>query len=129
MRLPCSLAQALYADTHLCPYRMPRVQLVGVAIKNWDTFHDQCAAAFGFPEFYGRNMNAWIDCLTYVRDGDGMSAFALGPTATLDIEISDAEAFNRQAPEVMDALIDCTAAVNRRHIDVGELPALHLIFV
>ena len=33
-------------------------------LTNWDSYHDAFAAAFGFPDFYGRNMNAWIDCLT-----------------------------------------------------------------
>jgi hypothetical protein len=33
-------------------------------ILDWNTFHDVFAEAFGFPDFYGRNMNAWIDCMS-----------------------------------------------------------------
>ena len=41
------------------------VQIDGSAISDWNSFHDIFAAAFGFPAFYGRNMNAWIDCMTW----------------------------------------------------------------
>ena len=58
---------------------MPDAMLNGSKITDWKSFHDECAAVFGFPDFYGRNMNAWIDCLTYVREGDGMSRYELGP--------------------------------------------------
>ncbi len=33
-------------------------------IHDWDSFHVVFAEAFGFPELYGWNMDAWIDCLT-----------------------------------------------------------------
>lgn len=66
---------------------MACARLNGDAIEDWDGFHDQCAAVFGFPDFYGRNMNAWIDCLTYVRNGDGMSRYVLGPEEPLIIEV------------------------------------------
>lgn len=105
---------------------MTHVQLDGRAIVDWQTFHDQCAVAFGFPEFYGRNMNAWVDCLTYVRDGDGMSRFQLGPDEELVIDVLAAETFKTQAPEVFAALVECTTFVNQRQIAVGELPALRL---
>ena len=37
-------------------------------ITDWDSFHAVFAEVFGFPNFYGRNMNAWIDCMTYLDD-------------------------------------------------------------
>jgi len=101
--------------------------LDGTAIGGWDAFHEQCAAVFGFPAFYGRNMNAWIDCLTYVRDGDGMSRFVLGPEEPLVIELSGAKTLKSQLPEIVDALVECTVAVNARHVEMGEQPALLLL--
>jgi hypothetical protein len=39
-----------------------------------EDFHDIFNEAFGFPAFYGRNMNAWIDCLTSLdAPADGMT--------------------------------------------------------
>lgn len=57
-----------------------------------------------------------------------MSRFALGPTESLVIELHDTEAFNKQAPEIFDAFVECTAFVNQRHVAAGELPALHILF-
>lgn len=99
-----------------------------MTIDGWDAFHDQCAAAFGFPSFYGRNMNAWIDCLTYVREGNGMSRFTLGAEEPLVVEVLATESFKRRVPEVFGALVECAAAVNQRHVAAGEIPALHLVF-
>ena len=107
---------------------MPQVQLHGASIRDWDAFHDQSAAVFGFPTFYGRNMNAWIDCLTYVREGDGMSRFELGPTEALVIEVLDTKAFKGQVPEVFDAFVDCLGVVNQRHVEAGEVPGIHVVF-
>ncbi len=39
-------------------------------IKDWKSFHDQFSEVMGFPNFYGENMNAWIDCMSYIDDTD-----------------------------------------------------------
>jgi hypothetical protein len=109
-------------------FSMARAELHGARIIDWPSFHSECATAFGFPDFYGRNMNAWIDCLTYVREGDGMSRYVLGPDEPLVIEVLDSRRFRQQAPDVFDAFVECTAFVNQRHIEVGEKPALHVVF-
>ena len=43
---------------------MPTARLNGELFTDWESFHTVSAEVFGFPEFYGRNMNAWIDCLS-----------------------------------------------------------------
>ena len=108
---------------------MAEVVLDGAAITDWDSFHTQSAEVFGFPEFYGRNMNAWIDCLSYMREGDGMSRFILGPSDVLTVRVTGAEAFRRRAPEVFRAFVESTAAVNERQRNAGERPALELRLV
>ena len=50
---------------------MPVIEVPASQINDWDTFHDTFAQTLGFPDFYGRNMNAWIDCLTYADEDDG----------------------------------------------------------
>ena len=99
------------------------------AIVDWDTFHAASRAAFGFPDFYGRNMNAWIDCLTYLNEDNGMSRFALAENETLCVEVRGAEAFADRMPEHALALMTATAAVNRRHIEDGKPPMLTLVLV
>lgn len=106
---------------------MPTVRLDGHHIGNWAAFHDTCRSAFGFPDFYGRNMNAWIDCLSDLRDQGGMSSFVLGADDVLQIEVLHSDALRRQAPGILAALEDCTAEVNERYAENGEKPALALL--
>lgn len=101
----------------------------GARINGWDAFHGQSAAVFGFPDFYGRNLNAWIDCLTYVREGDGMSRFQLGPEVPLVIEVTNSQVFRESLPEIFAAFIDCVAFVNQRQNEAGEKPAVQLLLL
>ena len=106
---------------------MAKVILDGAAISSWAAFHTQCEQAFGFPEFYGRNMNAWIDCLSYLRDNDGMSKFHLTEHEVLQIELQHAEQLRQSAPEILEELEFCVGAINERYEDYGEKPALALL--
>ena len=54
----------------------------------------------GFPDFYSRNMNAWIDCLTYVREGDRMFRFVLQEDEYLYIYLPDFVTFSQREPVI-----------------------------
>ena len=107
---------------------MATARLNTSAISDWQSFHEESCQAFGFPDFYGMNMNAWIDCLTYLDEGDGMSRFHLAEGEGLDIEVSDSEAFRSRLPEIYDALVECSSFVNVRRVEAGKPPVLSLIF-
>ena len=108
---------------------MPVVEIPGDRIVDSDTFHDVFAEVLGFPEFYGRNMNAWVDCLTY-RDapGDGMAAVNVDPGDVLALQVDGADALRRRCPDLYAALIEGSAFVNWRRIQAGERPILVLAF-
>ncbi|MDB5839186.1 MAG: barstar family protein [Herminiimonas sp.] len=106
---------------------MPTVRLDGRKITDWPSFHHESQAIFGFPDFYGRNMSAWIDSLSSLRDGDGMSAFTLAPDETLQIELINHAVLRSNAPHIFDAIEECTAEVNERYTESGEKPALRLV--
>lgn len=106
---------------------MPVARLDGKAIRDWPGFHQECQKTFGFPDFYGHNMDAWIDCLSTLRNDDGMSKFRLGPDDTLQIEVLHADTLRCRAPEILTALQECSAAVNERYGENGEKPALALL--
>ena len=61
---------------------MPTAQLNGSAIGDWTSFHKQCQEALGFPDFYAATMDAWVDCLSYLRDEESLhqrpTLFGLG---------------------------------------------------
>lgn len=104
---------------------MAEARLETRGIVDLETFHDVCAATFGFPDFYGRNMNAWIDCLTWLDDG--MSHFDLPPAEVLRIEVADFEDFRARLPDLARDLVECAAFVNRRLAEMGDPPRLALV--
>jgi len=106
---------------------MPKVVIDTKAIHDWETLHAVCKEAFGFPDFYGRNGNAFIDCLTYLDEGDGMSRFVLEPGETLTVELTDSYVFADRAPEQAVALFAWIGATNERHVDDGKQPMLLMV--
>ena len=105
---------------------MASVELHGGLIVDWDSFHAESRRAFGFPDTYGATMDAWVDCLSYLRDDDGMSKFRLKPNEVLDIVILDAAAMKAAAPDILEEVAYCVAGINERYEDYGEKPALKL---
>jgi hypothetical protein len=108
---------------------MTTVRLDGEKITNWEGFHSESQAVFGFPDFYGRNMDAWIDSLSTLREGDGMSKFTLGPEETLQIELLHSDILRKKAPDMLGALKEYTSIVNQLYIENGEEPALTLVLL
>ncbi|MEJ2210694.1 MAG: barstar family protein [Anaerolineae bacterium] len=99
-------------------------------IRGWATFHQEFKKVFGFPDFYGANMDAWIDCMSYLRDPDaGMSQITVGRGEQLMLEVVDSNGFRARCPEQFEALIECTAFVNRRYVSSDSPPMLALILL
>lgn len=105
---------------------MAVVHLDGAAIVDNNTFHAACKAAFGFPDFYGCTMDAWVDCLSYLRDEENMTTFRLKPAEKLQIIVDHAEILRQHAPELLEEVAFCIAGINERYADYGENPALEL---
>jgi len=107
---------------------MATVRIESATITDWDTFHTVSQQVFGFPDFYGMNMNAWIDCLTYVDEDDGMSRFHLAIDEQIFVEVTDTKALLNRLPDIVAALVSGTAAVNQRQIQDGKIPRIALVF-
>ena len=103
--------------------------LDGRKLTDMNAFHRECELAFGLPDFYGRNISALIDCLSGVRDDDGMSRFVLAPDEVLDIELNDASIVSHEAPAVLAALEDTVDEVNLRYGEQGKTPPLRLVLL
>lgn len=106
---------------------MARIRLRSAEITDREAFHTQFQRLVGLPEFYGRNMDAWIDCMSSLRDGDGMTALVLGPDELLQIEVPDVVELRLRVPELFQDLVDCSALVNRRYRQTGQRPAIALV--
>jgi len=106
---------------------MAAITLDGAAIAGWDDFHTLCSAACGFPASYAGTMDAWVDCMSYLRDDDNMTRFHLKPDEVLEIVIEHADALKSAAPELLEEVSFCVGGINERYDDYGEKPALKLV--
>ena len=96
-------------------------------IRDRETFHSIFAEAFGFPEFYGRNMDAWIDCLTNLDDPEaGLSVVHVKRGEVLSLVIKNAAEFKKRCPAEFEHMVECAGFVNWRRIERGEPPVLAL---
>ncbi len=92
--------------------QMQTFRIQGKRLKNWKTFHSEFKKEMNFPDYYGENMNAWIDCVDELTDK---------PTL---LEIDNGKYLKENAPELLNAILECGAFVNSRKIEVGEKPNL-----
>jgi hypothetical protein len=106
-----------------------RVRLDCDKIRDWASFHNEFAQLFGFPVFYGNNMDAWIDCFTSIdAPDDGMTSIHCAPGTVMTLELENVRRFAQRCPEQYNALIEAAAFVNWRRIEVGEPSVLALSF-
>jgi hypothetical protein len=99
------------------------------AVTTWDDFHSHFARALGFPEFYGRNMNAWIDCMTDADDPDNrMSRVTVRPGRVLTLCLIGIGSLALRCPGIYSALVDAVAFVNWRRIERGQHAVLALSY-
>ena len=81
------------------------------SIVDWASFHSLCKEAFSFPDYYGHNMDAWIDCMSDIGVSD----------ALVVIRLENSKDFSSRLPQIWSALIECTAFVNQRFADMPFL--------
>jgi len=105
---------------------MKRIEIDCDLINDWDSFYSVFKAKFGFPEFYGRNMNAWNDCMT--RLDEEFSEVQIEKGTTLTLQLNNIQSLKQRCPDIYDAIVECSAFVNYRRIEMGEKPILLLSF-
>jgi hypothetical protein len=108
------------------PTTMPSATLDGRQMHTWEGFHRESRQVLGFPGFYGNNLDAWIDAMSGLRDGDGMTRFALAPGEMLHLVVAHAADMKKAAPAILDALQEAVAEVNLRCTEAGQAPPLAL---
>ena len=101
----------------------------GKRLCDEESFHDTFSATLGFPNFYGRNMDAWIDCMSSIDDpDDAMTKVHVEKGGTLSIHIENYEYFKKTAPRTWLDLIECSAFVNFKRVERSGTPLIALSF-
>lgn len=104
------------------------VEFNATDIQNLDDFHNESIMAFGFPSFYGRNLDAWIDCMNYRDEDDGMAEVNVPPGGKIIIRVTGYARMKKRAPHVAEELNELVARVNQDHLDAGNEPLLLLAY-
>ncbi|MBC9798362.1 barstar family protein [Sinomicrobium weinanense] len=91
---------------------MIKFKIDGRKLKDWNSFHAEFKAIMDFPDYYGKNMDAWIDCVDELTDK---------PTL---LQIEHGKLLREKAPELYMAILECGAFVNYRKLEAGEQPNL-----
>lgn len=102
---------------------MATATLNGAVIGDEAAFHAACQAELGFPASYTNSIDAWVDCLSYLRDDDNMTRFRLKPNEVLEIVITDSK---KMPADLLEEISYCVGGINERYEDYGEKPGLKL---
>lgn len=88
---------------------MKHSQIDVSGVNDWAGFHECFARKFEFPDYYGRNMDAWIDCMEdYALEQD-----------SLVLHIDGMPKLKETCPEIYEAICECAAFINYRARDSG----------
>ena len=104
--------------SHRWVSKMKKVTINAKEITDWESFHDVFQNNLDFPNYYGRNLNAWIDCM-----GDEAISGDL-----LHLRIEGMKELKERCPEIYEAIGECSAFVNYRLTENGEDPVLALSY-
>jgi RNAse (barnase) inhibitor barstar len=104
---------------------MIRVRVNAGRIRDWASFHRVFREAMGFPESYGDDMDAWIDCMSHPGV---LTRAPVGVGDVLVIEVAKSIGFRGRCPEQFAELVEAAAYVNLRCAEDGQPPSLALVF-
>ena len=97
---------------------MKKYRVDGNMLKDWERFHDFFANTFEFPGYYGRNMDAWNDCMSDY-------CYRNGPVSLHIDNATELKASNHKA---FEALVECSAFINWRSTDKDGEPLIVLSY-
>ena len=96
-------------------------------ISDRESFHDVFARVLGFPQYYARNMDAWVELVSTI-DTASATAIQVGRKGVLTLALDGAEGFRVEHPDLWDELIDSAGSVNFRRIVRGEPAVVALAY-
>ena len=81
----------------------------GKQINDWDSFHDEFARKMGFFSGYGRNGNAWIDCMRDIYTNgeyEGLTKFGLDDGDKFILKVVNVEVWKTNGLQTFNAFLD-----------------------
>ena len=82
-------------------------------IVDWTSFHSEFARVFGFPNFYGKNMDAWIDCMSCLNiPQDKMTSIHCEEGKQITIELEGSSSLKERCPEIFNSINECLSLIH-----------------
>jgi hypothetical protein len=108
---------------------MVTVELNLAAVKDMASFHAEFDRVMGFPDFYGKNMNAWEDCMGDLSapGQPGMTKVQVPRGEDLLLVLKGAADLAKRKPDIWLSLLDSTASVNRTKTSIKGATRLLLL--
>ena len=91
---------------------MKTFKIDGQKLTDWKTFHSEFKKELNFPDYYGENMDAWIDCVDDIAD------------QPILLQIINSGVLKKKAPDLLKAILEGSAFVNHRKYKNDETPTL-----
>ena len=93
---------------------MVTVEVNLAAVKDMASLHAEFDRVMGFPDFYGKNMNAWEDCMGDLSapGQPGMTKVQVPRGEDLLLILNGAADLAKRKPDIWLSLLDSTASVN-----------------
>ena len=98
-------------------------------IVDWPSFHQEFQAKMGFPDFYGANLYAWMDCMSDLsRPGLTAMTNVLVPIGEpLALELKNLETWKTQYPELFQGFLEAVGFVNRTKMTLPDTTKILLL--
>lgn len=99
----------------------PTIRFASNELRDWASFHEASAEKFGFPDYYGRSRDAWIDCM---RGGE-LEPGNPADDASIDIlvvEFPNSHGVSGEMKDVCEFLYSGFASVNQFRCKWGRRP-------
>lgn len=95
-------------------------------VKNLGEMHEALAKVFDFPDFYGKNVNALIDCWSSLRyPEDGMTGITIAHDEAVLLEVKGMSHLDQL---MMNHFTVAVEAVNERAVEeMAEQPLIFLL--
>ncbi|ASM02270.1 hypothetical protein BMF90_18065 [Serratia sp. OLHL2] len=102
-----------------------KVKIDFAKIKTLDDFYTELSGLFGFPDFFGRNINALIDCFFSLRyPQDEMTKIHVAASEYLLMELHH---FSLASEEIKETLIFTIENVSLKCKEKGQEPSIVLL--
>ena len=105
-----------------------KIRLDFSKVNTLEEMHLMLKNTFGFPDFYGSNVNALIDCLSSIRyPEDGMSHVILDSVD--DYLILELKNFSNRDKFIINHFLTSIEGVNEKNKFINTEASIHLILI